>query len=144
MPILVVLEVTWLLHDSLPQLLLAHGAPLFVQNVAGQTPCDVAWEAKQLIIAKQLESKMVLTVCLIPRPLPETTSSLLNLTYRVWYVTYSLLAFARLSVPCDTPIMMCVIHGGGEDARTVVHMMRGAMRHPLLGFVWSSSSTGES
>jgi len=42
--------------------LLAHGAPLFVQNVAGQTPCDVAWEAKQLIIAKLLESKMVL-VC---------------------------------------------------------------------------------
>ena len=44
------------------QLLLAHGAPLFVQNVAEQTPCDVAWEAKQLIIAKLLESKMVL-VC---------------------------------------------------------------------------------
>jgi len=46
---------------SCVELLLAHGAPLFVQNVAGQTPCDVAWEAKQLIIAKQLESKMVLT-----------------------------------------------------------------------------------
>ncbi len=30
--------------------------------MAGQTPCDVAWEAKQLIIAKQLESKMVFGV----------------------------------------------------------------------------------
>ena len=44
------------------QLLLARGAPLFVCNVAGQTPCDVAWESKQLIIAKLLESKMVFTV----------------------------------------------------------------------------------
>ena len=46
------------------QLLVARGAPLFVRNVAGQTPCDVAWESKQLIIAKLLESKMVFTVSL--------------------------------------------------------------------------------
>ena len=44
------------------QLLVAHGAPLFSRNVAGQTPCDAAWEAKQLIIAKQLESKMFFAV----------------------------------------------------------------------------------
>lgn len=31
-------------------------------NIAGQTPCDVAGEAKQLIIAKLLESKMVFMV----------------------------------------------------------------------------------
>lgn len=46
-------------------MLLAHDAPLFVQNVAGQTPCDVAAESKQLIIAKLLESKMVFTVSYI-------------------------------------------------------------------------------
>ena len=45
-----------------PQLLLVHGAPLFAYNVANQTPCDVAGEAKHLLIAKQLESKMVLSV----------------------------------------------------------------------------------
>ena len=70
-----------MLHDPLTQLLLAHGAPLFVQNVAGQTPCDVAWEAKQLIIAKQLESKMVLTVRLIPSPLPVSTPPNLVVPY---------------------------------------------------------------
>ena len=55
---------TQLLHVYHPilQLLLARGAPLFVRNVAGQTPCGVAWESKQLIIAKLLESKMVFTV----------------------------------------------------------------------------------
>lgn len=31
-------------------------------NIAGQTPCDVAAEARQLIIAKLLESKMVFMV----------------------------------------------------------------------------------
>jgi ankyrin repeat/IBR domain-containing protein 1 len=41
------------------ELLLAHNAPLFVYNIAGQTPCEVAGDAKQLIIAKLLESKMV-------------------------------------------------------------------------------------
>lgn len=44
------------------QILLAHGAPLFVRNIAGQTPCDAAGSAKQLIVAKLLESRMVLTV----------------------------------------------------------------------------------
>ena len=44
------------------QLLVAHDAPLFVKNIAGQMPCDVAWKAKEIIIAKQLESKMVLDV----------------------------------------------------------------------------------
>ncbi len=44
---------------SPPQLLVAHDAPLFVRNIAGQMPCDVAWEAKEIVIAKQLESKMV-------------------------------------------------------------------------------------
>eukprot|EP00731_Ephydatia_muelleri_P020036 Em0012g861a len=42
------------------EILLAHGAPLHVRNAAGQTPCDVAVQAKQLIIAKLLESRMVL------------------------------------------------------------------------------------
>ena len=44
------------------QLLLAHNAPLFVYNIAGQTPCEAAGDAKQLIIAKLLESKMVFMV----------------------------------------------------------------------------------
>ena len=44
------------------QVLLAHGAPLFVRNIAGQTPCEAAWSAKQLIVAKLLESRMVLLV----------------------------------------------------------------------------------
>ncbi|KAL5489407.1 hypothetical protein EMCRGX_G018496 [Ephydatia muelleri] len=43
------------------EILLAHGAPLFVRNIAGQTPCDAAGSAKQLIVAKLLESRMVLT-----------------------------------------------------------------------------------
>ena len=44
------------------QVLLAHGAPLFVHNIAGQTPCEAAWNAKHLIVAKLLESRMVLLV----------------------------------------------------------------------------------
>lgn len=48
------------------ELLVAHNAPLFAHNIAGQTPCDVAWEAKQIIIAKQLESKMVLDSDMLP------------------------------------------------------------------------------
>lgn len=44
------------------QLLVAHNAPLFARNIADQTPCDVAWESKQIIISKQLESKMVFDV----------------------------------------------------------------------------------
>jgi ankyrin repeat/IBR domain-containing protein 1 len=44
------------------ELLLAHNAPLFVHNIAEQTPCEAAGDAKQLIIAKLLESKMVFMV----------------------------------------------------------------------------------
>ncbi len=54
------------LSPSIPfpplQLLVAHNAPLFVHNLDGQTPCDVAWKSNQIVIAKQLESKMVLDV----------------------------------------------------------------------------------
>lgn len=42
------------------QLLLAHGAPLFMKNTDQKTACDLAVEGKQLIISKLLESKMVL------------------------------------------------------------------------------------
>ena len=45
-----------------PQMLLACGAPLFVKNIAKQTPLDAAVEAKQSIIANFLESKMVFSV----------------------------------------------------------------------------------
>ena len=43
-------------------MLLACGAPLFVKNIAKQTPLDAAMEAKQTIIANFLESKMVFSV----------------------------------------------------------------------------------
>ena len=48
--------------SSPQQLLVAHDAPLFIHNVADLTPCDVAWKAKEIVIAKQLESIMVLDV----------------------------------------------------------------------------------
>eukprot|EP00731_Ephydatia_muelleri_P020035 Em0012g860a len=42
------------------EVLLAHGAPLFAHNIAGQTPCEAAAQAKHEDIAKLLECKMVL------------------------------------------------------------------------------------
>ncbi|XP_065888984.1 ankyrin repeat and IBR domain-containing protein 1-like [Dysidea avara] len=51
------------------ELLVAYDAPLFVTNVAGQTPCDVAAGAKHVVIAKLLESKMVFAVSNILHPL---------------------------------------------------------------------------
>ena len=48
---------------------MAYDAPLFVTNVAGQTPCDVAAGAKHVVIAKLLESKMVFAVSNILHPL---------------------------------------------------------------------------
>ena len=44
------------------QILLDHGAPLFAHNIAGQTPCEAAAQAKHEDIAKLLECKMVLMV----------------------------------------------------------------------------------
>ena len=44
------------------KILLAHGAPLSVCNIAGQTPCDVAARSNHLDIARLLESRMVLKV----------------------------------------------------------------------------------
>ena len=46
-------------------MLVANDAPLFVTNVAGQTPCDVAASAKHVVIAQLLESKMVFAVRMV-------------------------------------------------------------------------------
>ena len=50
------------MHLGFRQVLLAHGAPLFAHNIAGQTPCEAAAQAKHEDIAKLLECKMVLMV----------------------------------------------------------------------------------
>ena len=53
------------LRTTFQQLLLAHGAPLYLKNADQKTACDLAIEGKQLIISKLLESKMVLVqVCI--------------------------------------------------------------------------------
>ena len=57
-------SVTFLSVCVLLQVLLAHGAPVSVCNNAGENPCDVAAKARQPVIAKLLESKMVLSVSL--------------------------------------------------------------------------------
>ena len=41
---------------------MANDAPLFITNIDGQTPCDVAARAKHVVIAQLLESKMVFAV----------------------------------------------------------------------------------
>lgn len=44
------------------QLLVAHGAPLFIENLAKETPCDCAEKSGHGEIALYLESKMVFSV----------------------------------------------------------------------------------
>lgn len=68
------------------KLLVAHDAPLFVKNIAGQMPCDVAWNAKEIIIAKQLESKMVLDVRLCVCVYLDKTDTLLLVVVVVYRV----------------------------------------------------------
>ena len=47
------------------QVLVAYGAPLFVENSAKETPCDCAEKSGHSDIALYLESKMVFSVIII-------------------------------------------------------------------------------
>eukprot|EP00731_Ephydatia_muelleri_P020033 Em0012g858a len=53
--------------------LLDHGAPLFARNIAGQTPCEAAAQAKHEDIAKLLECKMVMESTMDKSDLQPTT-----------------------------------------------------------------------